>query len=318
MFKLFLAIAVACTSLLSSAVHAQQKVLRIGYIPIISAVPHIFTAVDQGYFEAEGIKPAFTPLFSGADILAALAGGSLDIGFSATASGIVAKEKGLDLLIVADGFYSESSAPANDALILSASANIRTPKDLEGKTIAVNAINSYAWMNTKQWLQDRGVDVSKVTWQEMGFPQMPQALVQGAVAAASVASPFFNIVLRQFPDKVTLLAYHALDVRQHQMVSPWFAMKRWTDQNPDLVVRFNRAMRKAAVFVNANPQYGKTLMVRNAKTDPSVAELLVLSNRSFSEKVDVAALEWQIDMMLKHGIIKQKITATSLLHPVVR
>lgn len=317
MIRCILALA-ACVMLLPTSAFAQQKVLRIGYIPIISAVPHVFTAVDQGYFETEGIKPEFKPLFSGADILSALAGGSLDIGFSATASGIVAKEKGLDLVIVADGFYSESSAPANDALILSTAANIRAPKDLEGKIIAVNAINSYAWMNTKQWLQDRGVDVSKVTWQEIGFPQMPQALVQGAVAAASVAAPFFNIVLRQFPDKVSLMAYHALEVRHNQMVSPWFAMKRWTDQNPDLVVRFNRAMRKAAAYVNANPQYGKTLMVRNAKTDPSVAELLVLTNRSFSEKVDVAALDWQIDMMLKHGMIKQRIQAAWLLHPVVR
>lgn len=289
----------------------EPVTLRIGYIPIITAVPQLFAAQEQGFLAAEGIKGQFEILKSGADILPAVAGGSLEIGFSATASAIAAKEKGLDLMIVADGYYGASKAPAEDSFLVAAS--IKSPKDLEGKIVAVNALNSYAWFNTKEWLESKGVDTKKITWQELAFPNMPAALTQGSVQAASIAFPFDSIVLKSHPDKVKLMAYHILEVKPRQMVSPWFATKKWIDANPELAAGFNRAMRKAAAYVNANPEYGKKMMVDFAKTDPAVAAIMPIGNDNLGEKVDIAALQFQIDMMHKHGIIKTKIDPKSMV-----
>ena len=60
---------------------------------------------------------------------------------------------------------------------------IKSPKDLEGKRIGVNVINSTAWLHAVAWLEKHDVDRTKVRFSEVPFPQMNDPLLAGQLDA---------------------------------------------------------------------------------------------------------------------------------------
>ena len=56
---------------------------------------------------------------------------------------------------------------------------VKSLKDLEGKRVAVNVINSTAWLHAVALLEKHGVDRTKVRFTEVPFPQMNDPLLNG-------------------------------------------------------------------------------------------------------------------------------------------
>ena len=79
--------------------------------------------------------------------------GDDDIGFSNTTSLIIAASKKLPLQIVASGVLAGTGdKDAWDGLMVGKGSPIKTAKDLEGKTIAVNNLNNSARSpSTPRW-----------------------------------------------------------------------------------------------------------------------------------------------------------------------
>ena len=71
----------ACLAPLPARAQSTRTTLRIGLIPTdVAAQPYY--ARELGLFEKAGFDLELTPLTNGASIMSAVAGGSLDIGFS--------------------------------------------------------------------------------------------------------------------------------------------------------------------------------------------------------------------------------------------
>ena len=71
-------------------------------------------------------------------------------------------------------------------------SDIKEPKDLEGKTIAANTLNNICEVTINATLEEKGVDVSKLKYTEIPFPEMVGALEKGRVDAACVVEPFVS------------------------------------------------------------------------------------------------------------------------------
>ena len=69
---------------------------------------------------------------------------------------------------------------------------MKSPKDLEGKTIAVNTLNNICGVTINATLEEKGVDVSKLKYTEIPFPEMVAALEKGRVDGACVVEPFVS------------------------------------------------------------------------------------------------------------------------------
>jgi NitT/TauT family transport system substrate-binding protein len=167
--------------------------LRVGVMPITGTLP-FFAALEAGDFTAHGLDVEMTTLSSGARILEAVAGGSLDVGECDALSALQAIQAGLDLMIVAPGAFVREDTLAVNGLVVLAQGPIRSALELRGKRIAVNSLNAVNYAMTAEFLSRAGVASREVTWLELGFPQMPLALEMGRVDAVSVTEPFLTVM----------------------------------------------------------------------------------------------------------------------------
>ena len=100
-----------------------------------------YYAVANGFFKQAGVNVEMTSFNNGAAAAAALASGALDVAVQPPMQIAQAIIGGLPFVVVAAGAINSVGAPAA-WICVSPSSSIRTAKDLEGKTIALNALKS--------------------------------------------------------------------------------------------------------------------------------------------------------------------------------
>jgi NitT/TauT family transport system substrate-binding protein len=80
----------------------KSNTLKVGYIPIADCA-QLYVAMEKGYFIDENLNIELLNLPGGAKILEALAGNSVDIGYSNVVSLILARDSGLDFVSLTGG-----------------------------------------------------------------------------------------------------------------------------------------------------------------------------------------------------------------------
>lgn len=136
----------------------------------------IYSAIDEGFFENEGIDlEVYTPSDPTA-IISSVASGRDEFGLSYHPDILQAQSAGLEIVSV----LSISQHPLNSIMTLTKS-NIKSPKDLDGKVIGYPGIPSNKAM-LETVLANEGVDINDVETVDVGF-ELVKALVSGSVDA---------------------------------------------------------------------------------------------------------------------------------------
>src|SRR6478752_2876172 len=162
------ALIVIATLLAASNPTLAQEKIRLGLIPISEALGAVI-ADRQGFFKAEGLEVEITKFESGATAVPVLQSGRLDVALSNTVSTLQAIGQGLDAIVLAPGAVVRSAPPDTTTALLALKDSIKSIKDLEGKRVAVNVINSSVWLHVAATLDQRGVDWRKVRFTEIPF-----------------------------------------------------------------------------------------------------------------------------------------------------
>ena len=112
-------------------------------------------------------------------------------------------------------------------------SSIRSPKDIEGKTFAVNSLRSQAEFNARVWIANHGGDPSKVTFTAVPFAQMQALLDSGRVDVADFNDPYYSIAKK---DPQIRFIGDAQNAAQPYGVATgaWCANANWLSKNPDL------------------------------------------------------------------------------------
>lgn len=287
--------------------------IKVGYMQITDLVP-FFAAVDKGYFEAENLKLETTATNGGGPAIEAVASGSLNVALAGTLSILQAKDKGLDLVIVADGAYVTQKPPSVNAIMVRNDGKIKSPKDLEGKQIGVNALNGVAWLMTSEYLREQGVNIEKVTWTEVPFPDMPNVLLNGAVDAVSVSEPFATII--KGSGKADLLVHQDVALHPGFVMSQFFAKRDWAEKNKAALERFVRAYNKGMDDVTKDEAFARSILVKHLKTKEDLASKVALPHW----RHDGAAkeLDYLIGLGAKRNLLKSKFTSSDVLFSTVK
>jgi NitT/TauT family transport system substrate-binding protein len=294
--------AVAAALALGSFTAAAQDRIKLGILPFSESLGAVM-ADTQGFFKAEGIEVEMSKFVSGAVALPLVQAGKLDIAFSNTVSTLQALEQGLDATILAPGAIVRSQPPDSTTALLVLKGSVRSPKDLEGKRIAVNVINSSAWLYMVAFLDKNGVDRSKVRFVEIPFPQMNDPLLNKQVDAVGQVEPFNTVIMGT--GKVQALGYTYVASQPNADITQYIALAGWVKKNPALANRFARAIVKGAQYANANEAATREANQKFTNLAPELKDKVVLPR--LGTQVNAAEIRNTMQLMLKYGLMKRPV-----------
>ncbi len=282
--------------------------LKVGVIQIAGVTP-IYAAQELGYFEDEGLDVTLETSSGGAASLPLLAQGDLQITNAPPVSVIVGREQGFDFTILPPSLDAEPQSPGQTAVLASKSSGIETIADLEGKKVAVNTINSVNWLYNRALLEQEGVDLSTVTYVEVPFPSMIDALNGGSVDAIDVPQPFFHIA-EQTGD-VNTLGYTFSDVQPSVPITAYSASQEWAEENPRTLAAFQRAMTKAVEYMRDNEKEAKRLIAEYTGADPALVAEIPLNK--WSTEISADAVQETAKLMLEAGMIEEDVDVSEFV-----
>jgi NitT/TauT family transport system substrate-binding protein len=291
---------------LPQAARAQTVTLKIATIPI-DVGAEVFYAQDQGFFKKAGLDAQIQSISNGPAIASAVASGSIDIGFSNLVSLATAYKRGIPITIIAPAGLYSSAAPTS-VCVVAPNSPIKTAKDLNGKVFATNGLKNISEYGPRAWIDKNGGDSSTMKFTEMPFSEMPVALAQGRVDAALMAEP--NATEAKSTTRLLSKCYDGIG--NNWMISAYFTTTAWANAHPDLVRKFQDAMRQTAAWSNKNHDKTAAILAREAKISPETA--LKMYRAVYPERLDPAQMQPVIDVTAKYGLLPATFPATEMIY----
>ena len=204
------------------------------------AAPFV-VALDKGYYKAEGLDVTIDSAGGSLEPINRVASGTYDMGFGDVNSLIKFRDANPGTPIKAV-FMFYNKPPFS--IVGRKSRGVTKPKDLEGKKLGAPAPDG-AYAQWPIFVQANGIDASKVTIENVGFPVREPMLAAGQVDAITgfSFSSFINLKDKGVPvDDITvlLMADHGVNLYGNVViVNPKFAT-----ENPEAVKGFLRGLVK--------------------------------------------------------------------------
>jgi NitT/TauT family transport system substrate-binding protein len=287
---------------------AKPVTLKIGLIPIADVAP-VFLGQKKGFFEEQDIK--LDPQFAagGAAITPAVVSGDFDIGFSNTVSLLIAGSKNLPVQIIAPGVFGDSSdEKVWEDLLVKKDGPIKSAKDLEGKTIAVNTLNNICGVTINASLEKQGVDISKLKYTEIPFPEMNAALEKGRVQGACVVEPF---VSQGKAGAMKGIDPFYFNTAPDLTVAAYFASKEYIAKNKDVVDRFVRAMKKSLDYSQAHPEAVRAALTEYTEIPKEAAQKINLPQ--WKSDLTTDTIEQLSSLSKKYGYLEEEPDLNELI-----
>lgn len=260
---------VALTALVASSAGAPGRTLAtvtVNTLPIANGFP-LDVGIQKGFFAKRGIEIKKVVFQSGNDIILALANNNGDIGYIGWTPAFIAATSGIDITTAAASETEGTSVADNwQNVMVKGSSSIRTPQDLAGKTIAVNALKGVAELVIRASLQKLGVDPYSVRLVPIPFPAMRTALANGQVDAAHMPEPFMSQAMNLDGARIVLAPGPAIMPFLPNGV--YVARGAWARQNPGLAKSFRLAMNEALTYSQSHPDEVRSLLpaaIRNIR-----------------------------------------------------
>jgi NitT/TauT family transport system substrate-binding protein len=304
------AVAATALGLAAPVVRAQMTKLRVSTIPIIDTAP-LQVAIAKGFFAAEGLDVDTTRTQGGAVGIPALAAGQVQIAFSNIISIMLAAKQGLGLEIISAGSNTGNDTPDLAALVAKKGASFKTGKDLEGKRIAVNTRNNIIWLYARAWVRATGGNPDAVTYLEVPFPQMIDAVKGDRVDAAFVVEPFLSAGLA---GDLQLVGWPYNTVQKRIPVAQYAASRTYIQQNPDVIERFVRAYHKGVDWTNQNKGSEEWAKIISGYTRLPPEKLAKLALPPFEKTVDPASIEPVLEEMRRNGLLEGALDGKAVLY----
>lgn len=278
-------------------------------VPTTAETLPFYYAQQQGLFEKAGLSITVTTANSGSAATAAVVGGSAQIGSSNVLSEIQAHAKGIPIVLVAPAGQYNAAAP-NAEVFVAANSPIRTAKDLEGKTMAIVSLHDLLSLSTDAWLDQQGVDRSKIRFVEMPPPEQVPALLAGRVDAIYVYEPFRGQA-EKAGARFLAAPYNAIG--RDFLFSVWFANATWAAEHKDAALAFARVMHDATAYTN--PHYDELLPLVSSYTKMSIEQLKAVRVVKAATALRPAQIQPIVDAAAKYHEIAAPFPAQEMILP---
>jgi NitT/TauT family transport system substrate-binding protein len=180
---------------------------------------------------------------------------------------------------------------------------IKSPKDLEGKRIGVNVINSTAWLHAVAWLEKHGVDRNKVRFTEVPFPQMNDPLLNGQIDAIVQVEPFRSALMAT--GNAEIVGWPYVETAPNTDITQYIALASWTQKHPATAAKFIRAVIKGANFAASNEAAMRDINQQFTNLNPALKDKVLLPR--LGTTINLKEMNHTMEMMQKYGLLKTPV-----------
>ena len=265
----------------------------------------VYIAQERGFFAKEGIRLNFTRSY---EQMMALIGGSFEVIGEAADAPILAADKGADILAV----YDLSRRPSQYMVL---GPGMQSIAELDGKIIGVWKIPSTDQLLTKKFFAKQGIDSNRVTYRRIGGSRDRYAALQTRQIGATVLSTAY--AFRAQEDGMKIVASPS-----DWEVFPWtfiVVRKKWAEANSDVVVRYIRAIQRAAQWLYDPANYEqavRTLTPVSGFDDKTMRWALKgsIETKIYNlEKPSAAVFQLASDWLLAEGFLSKPFDTSTIL-----
>ena len=283
--------------------------VQAGFIPVID-VAALYLGKDQGIFKKEGINLQVNMGTSGAGIVPSVVSGQYTFGFSAIVSLLQAKDHGVPVKIIAAGSNSTATAGADVTMIHAApSSGITRPRDLQGKTVSVNALNGLLQLLGEIAVKKDGGDPSKVHFIELPFADALAALKSGKINAMVGAEPFGTAAIAAgFP--AISSPYLAMS-SQPMLTSAYYTSDAQLQQNPELFKKLVTAINESLAYAQAHPAQIRAELPKYSGLTAANAQKAILP--TFAPAIPASSISLFSQYAKEFGLIKNDVSYSDLV-----
>jgi NitT/TauT family transport system substrate-binding protein len=287
---------------------AQRTVtVKVAAGPFAAYAP-LYVGIRQGIFAKHHLKVDPQPVVGGAEAVAGLISGSFQFGSPDSVATLTAASKGLPLRVL--GLASQGGDTANDdySCLEVRDKSITTPKQLEGKTVAVNVLGNIVTLSMKAALAKQNVDVSKIKYLEIPVPEEPQALQQGRVDAVSVTEPFCRAMEA---DGARSLSATFADTTPRMLTGVWVTTQKYIDEHGDVARNFAAAIAEANAYSESHPEVVREVVPTFTQIPAAVAKEMKLP--SWSAKLDPSSVALLDTLARRFDMYKKPVDTKALV-----
>ena len=273
-----------------SAPGQSLTTITVDTLPIANGLP-LTLGINKGFFAAQGLEIKTKTFQSGNDIVLAMANSDGDVGYIGYTPGMIGRTQGIPMTVLAASETEGASEADNwQNVMVKGSSSIRTPQDLVGKTIALNALKGVTELVVRGALDKLGIDSNSVKFATMPFPTMPAALANGQVDAVHTTEPFMSQILAS-GGRVVLAPGPVLG--KFWPNGCYCAREDWIRKNPGLVKKFRAGINQSLIYANSHPDEvrapvpGAIRNIRLPNWSPLIDRVKLLELARLAKKYDI-------------------------------
>jgi NitT/TauT family transport system substrate-binding protein len=282
--------------------------VKVGIIPIVDVAP-LYLGQKKGFFSERGLKLELTPAQGGAAIVPGVVSGQFQFGFSNVTSLMVAQSNNVPIKAVVNGIASTGVKGKDfNGLMVKKGSSITSPKQLEGKKVAINTLKNINETVVRQSVRAAGGDPDKVQLVELAFDQMPAALDKGQIDAACVVEPATATIRSQGGVEI---ASPLVDIAPDLTVALYFTSQQFQQQNPDVVKKFQEATAQSLAYADSHPDEARAIMTTYTKIPPDVLKQVTLPK--WPAEANRASIEALMKLGEEDGLFKKTPDLDALL-----
>lgn len=276
--------------------------------PPLDSYKTAYYAQKSGLFRKYGVSVEVNTVASGAAAMAAIAGGSIDLAFTAILPVIQAHVRGIEFKIVAPAGWYLSDNPQL-LMLVKKDAAFATGRDLSGKTVGCTALKDLSCTAMAAWIDQNGGDSKTLRTLELPNASLLPALDEGRIDAATFVTPFLDQALASGKARVLAKDYDAISKRFQ--TAGYIATADFAAKNADALHRFARAMHDAAVYTNAH--LPETVDIVASYSGIPASAIATSVRATDPENVDPRNIQPLIDVCAKYGVIERTFPADDII-----
>ncbi|MCU0906284.1 MAG: ABC transporter substrate-binding protein [Rhodobacteraceae bacterium] len=282
--------------------------IRIGHT-INPAPAPVFVADLQGLFAARGVEVVREVMTADPVVPAALMSGSVEVSTVSPTTFLAAVANGLDLVAFAG--TSVTTADSRDIALVTRTGGIADPAGFAGATVGIPGIGALLDVMLRQWLTQKGVDPSAVTYVEVPFPQQGAQLQAGRVDAVMTPGQFSATMVSEGYGQV--LSYPVTELPEGLPTLVVATTRAWADANPDAIAAIRAALADAQTVSEAEPDKLRAALVQVMNLPEPVAARVALP--VIRTGLTTEGLAYWADAMRAQGLLPGEVDLSAVVLP---